>query len=238
MTESKTAKELLEKGLEALQQSKNEEALLIFEQALVFDFENSLLWSYKGIALRKLGKYDEAIECYNKALRIDPTSLKALLNKARTLRIQRKYDLALFVYEEILELQPEHEEAKFESINVKSLLSKQITFSTNNQKQDEDKLLEERRNELIGFFDNSRQNISDSVDKIEEIFTSGIKEEGLEHRDRILKAIIAFHKQLIEKIRKISAEFQFHDFEEENRDIIDLWDDYKDKMVKKLEGLK
>ncbi|HUT80516.1 MAG TPA: tetratricopeptide repeat protein [Candidatus Bathyarchaeia archaeon] len=237
MTESETAKKLLENGLEALQQNKDEKALGFFEQALAIDSENNLLWNHKGIALRKLGRYEEAIKCYNKALIIDPTSLKALLNKARTLRIQRKFDLALFTYEEILELQPEHEEAKYESMSVKSLLSKQITIPDVDLKQDQDQLLVERRNELISFFEDSRQNISDSVDKIEEIYTSGIKEEGLEHRDRILKAIIVFNKQLHERIRNISAEFHYHDFEEENRDIIDMWNDFKDKMIKKLQEL-
>jgi len=237
MTESDTVKELLAKGLEAYNKNKFDEALRIFDHALAIESENSLLLYYKGITLRKLEKFEEAIKCYNMSLNFEPTMIKALLNKARTLRMLKKFDLALFTYEEILDLQPENEEAKFESDSVKSMLSKQINLPDDEQKNDEDQLIIERRNELINFFEGSRQNISDSVDKIEEIYTSGIKEEGIEHRDRILKAIIAFNKQLYERIKRISAEFQFHDFEEENRDVIDMWDDFKDKMVKKLQEL-
>ncbi len=64
--------ELVEKGKKLLEDTKFEEALACFEQALLLDQNNADLWNHKGTALRSIGRYDEALECFNRSLEIDP----------------------------------------------------------------------------------------------------------------------------------------------------------------------
>jgi len=241
MVNSDKVKKLLETGLNALRKNKSEKALSFFEQALALDSTNTMAWNNKGVALRKLGRTEEAINCYNKALTLDPDLSMALLNKARALKIQKKFDMALFAYEDILELHPDHNEALEESERVRALLTKSAKISSDEsvaeQAKEEEDLFTERREDLREFFEESRRSISDSVTKIEEIYTSGIKAEALEHRDRILKAIISFNEQLLERIKRITSEFITIDFEEENRDIIDKWFEFKDEKITQLQKL-
>jgi len=242
MVKSDNIKKLLEDGLEALKKNKNEKAIEYFDLLLAIESDNTMAWNNKGVALRKLGKIEDAINCYNKALSIDSDLTRALLNKARALKMQKKFDLALFTYEDILELHPEHRVAKEESERVRNLLSRrvqltQVEASVTEQESKEIKLLQERKEELIEFLEESRKSINDSVDKIEEIFTSGIKEEALEHRDRILNALISFNEQLLDRIGNINDEFVTLDFEEEIRELIDNWDAFKDAKIEELKNL-
>jgi len=242
MSKSENIKKLLEDGLEALRKNKNEKAIEYFDRVIAVESENTMAWNNKGVALRKLGKIEDAINCYNKALSIDPDLSRALLNKARALKMQKKFDLALFTYEDILELHPEHPVAAEESERVRNLLSRQVQLtqievSINKKESEERKLFQERNEELIEFLEESRKSISDSVEKIEEIFTSGIKAEALEPRDRILKALISFNEQLLNRIRNINDEFVTLDFEEEIRELIDIWDAFKDAKIEELKSL-
>ncbi|MCE7743909.1 MAG: tetratricopeptide repeat protein [Candidatus Heimdallarchaeota archaeon] len=242
MSKSENIKKLLEDGLEALRKNKNEKAIEYFDRVIAVESENTMAWNNKGVALRKLGKIEDAINCYNKALSIDPDLSRALLNKARALKMQKKFDLALFTYEDILELHPEHPVAAEESERVRNLLSRQVQLtqvevSITKKESEERKLLQERNEELIEFLEESRKSISDSVEKIEEIFTSGIKAEALEPRDRILKALISFNEQLLNRIRNINDEFVTLDFEEEIRELIDTWDAFKDAKIEELKSL-
>ncbi|MGC9780976.1 MAG: tetratricopeptide repeat protein [Candidatus Heimdallarchaeota archaeon] len=242
MSKSENIKKLLESGLDALKKNKNDKALAFFDRVIEVEPDNTMAWNNKGVALRKIGKLNDALNCYNKALSIDSDLSRALLNKARVLKILKKFDLALFTYEDILELNPEHEEAKEESERVRALLSRRVKISLDDQKKsqkekEELNLLKERKQELIEFLEESRRSISDSVDKVIEIFTSGIKDEAIEHRDRILNALVSFNEQLQTRINNISDEFTLLDFEEENRNLIDTWYVFKDKKIGELKNL-
>lgn len=63
---------LVEKGRALLDESKFENALDFFEQALLLNQNNPDLWNHKGVALRSLGRYEEALYCFNKSLEIEP----------------------------------------------------------------------------------------------------------------------------------------------------------------------
>lgn len=64
--------DLIEKGKTLLGESKFEEALGFFDQALLLNQNDPELWNYKGVVLRSIGRYDEALECFNKSLELDP----------------------------------------------------------------------------------------------------------------------------------------------------------------------
>jgi Flp pilus assembly protein TadD len=69
--------ELIMKGRKLLDETKFEDALGFFEQALLLDQSNPELWNYKGVALRSIGRYDEALDCFNKSLELDPRDKSA-----------------------------------------------------------------------------------------------------------------------------------------------------------------
>lgn len=59
-------------GRELLREGRYDEALMLFEQALLEDENDPDAWNCKGAALRSMGRYDEANKCFNRSLRIDP----------------------------------------------------------------------------------------------------------------------------------------------------------------------
>ncbi len=69
--------ELVIKGKESLENGQFQEALGYFEQAILLNQNDSVLWNFKAVSLRSMGRYDEAIECFNKSLEIDPRDKNA-----------------------------------------------------------------------------------------------------------------------------------------------------------------
>ncbi|NHJ86676.1 MAG: tetratricopeptide repeat protein [Asgard group archaeon] len=239
---SENIKILIKNGLKALKEGNAESAIKSFDEVIASDNENTIAWNYKGLALRKQGKFEEALKCYNKALEKDNTITLTLLNKARVLKLLKKFDLALFVYEDILELAPEHPIALDESESIKSLVARRAKLSHNEaemkeQEKEEFELIKERKDELSHFLEESKNSINDSIIRIKEIYTDGIKEEAIEHRDKILEAIDSFNEELINRIKNIADDFYTLDFEEENRELIDSWEDFRDQKETELEEL-
>ena len=65
-------RELVSRGRRCLEDGRFDDALGLFEQALILDARDPDLWNYKGAALRSLGRYEESIECFNRSLEIEP----------------------------------------------------------------------------------------------------------------------------------------------------------------------
>ena len=242
MVSADEVKKLIQDGLANLKKNQLDEALKKFNKALNEDPKNTMAWNNKGVVLRKQGKINEALECYNKALSFDPKLTRAMLNKARALKVQKKFDLALFTYEEILEIEIEHPIAIAESERVRILLSKRaqlksIDKQTKEQEIEENAKLIDRKEELIEFLEESKTSISDNVEGITDMFTHGIKEEAIEQRDKIKQAIISFNDQMLNRIELIADEFITLDFEEECREMIDAWDDFKNTKIDELQKL-
>jgi len=64
--------ELIKMGKKQLEDGQYDDALNLFQKAILLNRNDPDLWNLKGIALRSLGRYNEAIECFNKSLEIDP----------------------------------------------------------------------------------------------------------------------------------------------------------------------
>ena len=64
--------ELIKMGKKQLEDGQYDDALSLFQKAILLNQNDPDLWNLKGIALRSLGRYNEAIECFNKSLEIDP----------------------------------------------------------------------------------------------------------------------------------------------------------------------
>jgi Flp pilus assembly protein TadD len=64
-------------GKKQLEDGHYDDALNLFQKAILLNRNDPDLWNLKGIALRSLGRYNEAIECFNKSLEIDPRDKNA-----------------------------------------------------------------------------------------------------------------------------------------------------------------
>ena len=69
--------ELIKIGKKQLEDGRYDDALSLFQKAILLNQNDPDLWNLKGIALRSLGRYNEAIECFNKSLEIDPRDKNA-----------------------------------------------------------------------------------------------------------------------------------------------------------------
>ena len=69
--------ELIKMGKKQLEDGQYDDALNLFQKAILLNRNDPDLWNLKGIALRTLGRYNEAIECFNKSLEIDPRDKNA-----------------------------------------------------------------------------------------------------------------------------------------------------------------
>jgi len=69
--------ELIKMGKKQLEDGQYDDALNLFQKALLLNRSDPDLWNLKGVTLRSLGRYNEAIECFNKSLEIDPRDKNA-----------------------------------------------------------------------------------------------------------------------------------------------------------------
>jgi len=69
--------ELIKTGKKQLEDGQYDDALNLFQKAILLNQNDPDLWNLKGITLRSLGRYNEAIECFNKSLEIDPRDKNA-----------------------------------------------------------------------------------------------------------------------------------------------------------------
>jgi len=69
--------ELIKMGKKQLEDGQYDNALNLFQIAILLNRNDPDLWNLKGVALRSLGRYNEAIECFNKSLEIDPRDKNA-----------------------------------------------------------------------------------------------------------------------------------------------------------------
>ena len=69
--------ELIKMGKKQLEDRQYDDALNLFQKAILLNRSDPDLWNLKGITLRSLGRYNEAIECFNKSLEIDPRDKNA-----------------------------------------------------------------------------------------------------------------------------------------------------------------
>ena len=69
--------DLIKMGKKQLEDGQYDDALSLFQKAILLNQNDPDLWNLKGIALRSLGRYNEAVECFNKSLEIDPRDKNA-----------------------------------------------------------------------------------------------------------------------------------------------------------------
>ena len=68
----KSVETLVTLGKSKLEEVDFDQALDLFQQAILLDQKDPDLWNLTGITLRSMGRYSEAVECFNKSLSLDP----------------------------------------------------------------------------------------------------------------------------------------------------------------------
>ena len=97
---------LMEKGLNALNNSQPEKAMSYFDKILEIDPENVQALMNKGSILGTLGSHSEAIYYYDKILEIEPNNTSILNNKGTAFSNLEKYSEALSYFDKVLQIDP------------------------------------------------------------------------------------------------------------------------------------
>jgi len=123
-TESFTISDLIQKGGEMLNTSRYDEALVLFDRALMIDSMSVDALSGKGLVLNQLGKYEEAITLFDKVLEINPDFTIALYSKGVTLSNLGKYEEAITWFDKSLEINPHLVDAMYNKADALGELGK------------------------------------------------------------------------------------------------------------------
>jgi predicted O-linked N-acetylglucosamine transferase (SPINDLY family) len=95
-------------GITLKEQGKLDEAIEVYEKALLLEPSYADGFCNMGNALHDKGKMDEAIEAYTKALSIDPDHADAHNNMGNAFRKQGKLDEAIGAYTKALSIKPDY----------------------------------------------------------------------------------------------------------------------------------
>lgn len=86
--------------------TRYEEALQYYDQALLLNPQNDVVYRFKSNTLNYMNRFDESLLAINKCLELDPLSSSAYNIKGNCLRKIERYEEALNCYEEALRLDP------------------------------------------------------------------------------------------------------------------------------------
>jgi len=101
-----TFDELMDKGVNLLDQGKYAEALELFDQALEIDEEHIDALYFKGESFFWVEKYDDAVDYFDKVLEIDPNDVYALYFKGLSLNALEKKDEGIILIQKAIEIDP------------------------------------------------------------------------------------------------------------------------------------
>src|SRR5262249_54271236 len=123
MNSDPTSGARLAKGIEALELAEFEDAIVLFEQAVVADASDPNAWFYLGLCYLETGRADLAIEALSRAIAADPSSADAhsLLGTAHGAAGQ--IDLAAESYRRALAIEPDHPKADEFLIRTEALIA-------------------------------------------------------------------------------------------------------------------
>ncbi|MHB8600969.1 MAG: tetratricopeptide repeat protein, partial [Ktedonobacteraceae bacterium] len=84
-----------------------EEALVVYEQALLLDPKLARAHTNKGFVLAELERREAALSSFDQALYLNPNEIEALYNKGLVLYELGYYEKALEAYDQALHLKPD-----------------------------------------------------------------------------------------------------------------------------------
>ena len=102
---------LYRRGLDLLVQSRFEQAISYFDQAIELDSEFALAHYGRGQAYDNLGDTEAAMKDLNRAIEIDPSDPNPYYSRGVLLAAQGDYELAIADYDRALEIGPDDADA-------------------------------------------------------------------------------------------------------------------------------
>lgn len=104
LAESKN--DLLNKGVEAIEKGRYNEAIIYFDKVLKIDPKNIDALGGNGVAFLELGQYNTAKSYFDKALKIDQKNFVALYGKGLALYSLGKHNESLSYLDKVLKINP------------------------------------------------------------------------------------------------------------------------------------
>jgi tetratricopeptide (TPR) repeat protein len=105
------------KALFFFYQSKYDEAVEAYDEAIRIDPSYVDAWTNKGLALWKLEKNEEAIQAYDEAIRLQPRDVSAWNNKGSALFDLNMFDEANKAFDEVIRLASDDPVARYNKGN-------------------------------------------------------------------------------------------------------------------------
>lgn len=91
-------------GMDLMEQSEFENAILKFKKAIEIDPNFAFSWDNLGVSYRKSNQYEEAIKAYEKSLEINPEGRMPLMNIAVTYNLKKEFDQAIVYYNKFISI--------------------------------------------------------------------------------------------------------------------------------------
>jgi len=101
-----TAEDWFDKGLALYKQSKYDEAIVAYDEAIRLNPNLVAVWGAKGIALYSQGRYNESIKAFDEAIRLNPNLAASWGGKGLAFDGQGNYDGAIKAYDEAIRNDP------------------------------------------------------------------------------------------------------------------------------------
>jgi RNA polymerase subunit RPABC4/transcription elongation factor Spt4 len=108
---SKEAEALNQRGIEAYERERFDEAIKLFRQALALDPANAAFHCNLAVACGESGQDDEAFAQYQRALSLDPANVTALVNLGYLYSERERYEEARDCWERAVRAAPDSAEA-------------------------------------------------------------------------------------------------------------------------------
>jgi tetratricopeptide (TPR) repeat protein len=155
---------------------RQEEILIISNNALDIESDNPVAWFLKGLCLNKLGQYEEAISSYGMAIRFKPDFPEAYSRSGYLFTRLGQYDDALICVEKAIEIEPD---------NLEFLASRSELLLANNR-------WSEGADTIKDILNQYQQSNASDLDRIETVLNGLINQDSSQWQTKITDLISWF----------------------------------------------
>src|SRR5437867_5954243 len=100
------------------------DALVSYDRAAAFGYEDPVMWNNRGVALVGLGRHEDAIQAYTRALQRNPTYQIAAYNLGNAFAQLGQFEEALVAYDRALAIKPAYADALYDKALVLARLGR------------------------------------------------------------------------------------------------------------------
>src|SRR5438132_612249 len=100
------------------------DALLSYDRAAAFGYEDPVIWNNRGVALDGLGRHEDAIQAYTRALQRNPRYEIAAYNLGNAFAQPGQFEEALVAYDRALAIKPAYADALYDKALVLARLGR------------------------------------------------------------------------------------------------------------------